>query len=63
VNVRTAIAVAEGPAFEPAPSALNGQNIGFDFNPTVDKIRVTSDADDTSGSIPTRAACSRGTRP
>jgi hypothetical protein len=46
VNVRTAIAVAEGPAFEPAPNALNSQNIGFDFNPTVDKIRVTSDADD-----------------
>ena len=46
VNVRTAIAVAEGPAFEPAPAALNSGNIGFDFNPTVDKIRVTSDADD-----------------
>ncbi|HEU0335001.1 MAG TPA: DUF4394 domain-containing protein, partial [Gaiellaceae bacterium] len=46
VNVQTAIAVAEGPAFEPANAALNSQNIGFDFNPTVDKIRVTSDADD-----------------
>lgn len=46
MNVRTAIAVAEGPAFELAPNALNSQNIGFDFNPTVDKIRVTSDADD-----------------
>jgi Domain of unknown function (DUF4394) len=46
VNVATAIAVAEGPAFELANSALNNQNIGFDFNPTVDKIRVTSDADD-----------------
>jgi hypothetical protein len=46
VNVATAIAVAEGPAFELAPAALNSQNIGFDFNPTVDKIRVTSDADD-----------------
>jgi hypothetical protein len=46
VNVRTAIAVAEGPAFESIPSALNSANIGFDFNPTVDKIRVTSDADD-----------------
>ena len=46
VNVQTAIAVAEGPAFESAPAALNSQNIGFDFNPTVDKIRVTSDADD-----------------
>ena len=46
VNVRTAIAVAEGPAFELAPAALNSGNIGLDFNPTVDKIRVTSDADD-----------------
>jgi hypothetical protein len=46
VNVKTAIAVAEGPAFETAPAALNSRNIGFDFNPTVDKIRVTSDADD-----------------
>jgi hypothetical protein len=46
VNVATAIAVAEGPAFELAPAALSSQNIGFDFNPTVDKIRVTSDADD-----------------
>jgi Domain of unknown function (DUF4394) len=46
VNVQTAIAVAEGPAFELMSNALNSQNIGFDFNPTVDKIRVTSDADD-----------------
>ena len=46
VNVATAIAVAEGPAFESMNAALNSQNIGFDFNPTVDKIRVTSDADD-----------------
>jgi hypothetical protein len=46
VNPGTAIAVAEGPAFEAAPAALEGDRIGFDFNPTVDKIRVTSDADD-----------------
>ncbi len=46
VNPRTAIAVAEGPAFELMATALNGDRIGFDFNPTVDKIRVTSDADD-----------------
>jgi Domain of unknown function (DUF4394)/Anti-sigma-K factor rskA len=46
VNPRTAIAVAEGPAFETAATALTGDRIGFDFNPTVDKIRVTSDADD-----------------
>jgi Domain of unknown function (DUF4394) len=46
VNPRTAIAVAEGPAFELMATALNGDRTGFDFNPTVDKIRVTSDADD-----------------
>lgn len=46
LNPRTAIAVAEGPAFETTPTALLGDRIGFDFNPTVDKIRVTSDADD-----------------
>jgi uncharacterized protein DUF4394 len=41
VNPQTAIAVAEGPAFTPA---LGGKSFGVDFNPTVDKIRVTSDA-------------------
>ncbi len=41
VNPRTGIAVSEGPAFTPA---LNGQSFGVDFNPTVDKIRVVSDA-------------------
>jgi Domain of unknown function (DUF4394) len=46
VNPRTAIAVAEGLAFETTPTALQGDRLGFDFNPTVDKIRVTSDADD-----------------
>ena len=35
-----------GPAFELMATALNGEKIGFDFNLTVDKIRVTSDADD-----------------
>jgi hypothetical protein len=38
---RTGIAVAEGPAVTPP---LNGRFFGVDFNPTVDKIRVTSDA-------------------
>lgn len=41
VNPSTAIAVAEGPAFTPA---LRGASFGVDFNPTVDKIRVVSDA-------------------
>ena len=41
VNIQTGIAVAEGPAFTPP---LTGKSFGVDFNPTVDKIRVTSDA-------------------
>jgi Domain of unknown function (DUF4394) len=41
VNPFTAIAVAEGPAFTPA---LRGRFFGWDFNPTVDRIRLTSDA-------------------
>jgi hypothetical protein len=40
VNPKTAIAVAEGPAFTPA---LRGKSFGVDFNPVVDKIRVVSD--------------------
>ena len=41
LNPRTAIAVAEGPAFTPA---LRGSWFGVDFNPTVDKVRVVSEA-------------------
>ena len=41
VSAVTGKAVAEGPAFTPA---LNGRFFGVDFNPTVDRIRVTSDA-------------------
>jgi Domain of unknown function (DUF4394) len=44
LNPRTAIAVPEGPSFDRMPSILPGTSNGFDFNPTVDKIRVTSDA-------------------
>ena len=40
LNPQTAIAVSEGPAFTPG---LRGGSFGVDFNPTVDKIRVTSD--------------------
>jgi hypothetical protein len=36
--------VPEGPSFDRTPSILPGTSNGFDFNPTVDKIRVTSDA-------------------
>jgi hypothetical protein len=46
LNPRTAIAVPEGPTFDRTPSILTGDKTGFDFNPTVDKIRVTSDARD-----------------
>ena len=41
LNPFTAIAVAEGPAFTPA---LRGRFFGWDFNPQVDRIRLTSDA-------------------
>src|SRR4029453_12401920 len=34
VNPQTAIAVAEGPAFEAPVGALTGDRIGFHFNPT-----------------------------
>jgi uncharacterized protein DUF4394 len=43
VNPQTGIVISEGPAFTPA---LGGTEAGFDFNPTVDKIRVTTDADE-----------------
>jgi hypothetical protein len=46
LNPRTAIAVPEGKSFDQSPSILAGNFNGFDFNPTVDKIRVTSDAAD-----------------
>ena len=43
LNTTTGAAKLVGPgAFTPA---LNGTRFGFDFNPTVDRIRVTSDAD------------------
>jgi hypothetical protein len=56
VNPRTAIALAEGPAFESMANALTGDRIGFDFNPTVDRIRVTSDADDNLRLVPDTGA-------
>ena len=40
VNPRTAIAVGEGPAIA---AGLSGTLFGVDFNPTVDRIRITSD--------------------
>jgi hypothetical protein len=48
VNPVSGIAIAEnvGPDGQPVPftPALRGTKFGVDFNPTVDKIRVTSDA-------------------
>jgi len=41
VNPKTAIVVAEAPAFTPA---LSGTSFGIDFNPVVDKIRAVSDS-------------------
>jgi Domain of unknown function (DUF4394) len=46
LNPGTAIAVPEGRSFDQSPSILAGSVNGFDFNPTADKIRVTSDAGD-----------------
>jgi hypothetical protein len=41
VNTMTGASTAVGGAFS---TALNGVEFGFDFNPTVDRIRVTSDS-------------------
>jgi len=40
----------------PIATALNGASFGFDFNPTVDRIRTTSDADQTLRLNPNNAA-------
>jgi hypothetical protein len=49
----TGRAVAEGPAFTPS---LNGRFFGVDFNPTVDRIRVTSDANQNLRLVPDTGA-------
>lgn len=43
VNTTTGVATAVGTATFATP--LNGTEFGFDFNPTVDRLRVTSDTD------------------
>jgi hypothetical protein len=53
VSPVTGRAVAEGPAFTPG---LNGRFFGFDFNPTVDRIRVTSDANQNLRLVPDTGA-------
>ena len=42
INRMTGAATQVGPAFS---TPLNGSSFGFDFNPTVDRIRVVSDVD------------------
>lgn len=42
INTVTGVATQVG---SPGAFTLNGAGFGFDFNPTVDRIRVTSDAD------------------
>jgi hypothetical protein len=42
INRMTGAATQVGPAFS---TPLNGSSFGFDFNPTVDRIRVISDVD------------------
>ncbi|MDZ4769496.1 MAG: DUF4394 domain-containing protein [Chloroflexota bacterium] len=44
INTGSGAASARGSAFSPA---LSGSSFGFDFNPTVDRIRTTSDARQT----------------
>jgi septal ring-binding cell division protein DamX len=63
VNVATAIAVAEGPAFEVAPAALNSQNTGSTSTRPWTRSASRATRTTASASTPTRAACSRRTRP
>jgi hypothetical protein len=53
VSPVTGRAIAEGPAFAPT---LNGRFFGVDFNPAVDRIRVTSDADQNLRLVPDTGA-------
>ncbi len=53
VSPVTGRAVAEGPA---SSTALNGRFFGVDFNPTVDRIRVTSDANQNLRLVPDTGA-------
>lgn len=53
VNPITGQAMQQGPDFN---VALNGSSFGFDFNPTVDRIRMVSDADQNLRGHPITAA-------
>ena len=54
VNPTTGAATPVGSG--PIATAMNGQSFGFDFNPTVDRIRVVSDADQDLRLNPNNAA-------
>ena len=53
INLTTGVATVVGTQFT---TLLNGTSFGFDFNPTVDRIRVTSEADQNMRLNPNNAA-------
>jgi hypothetical protein len=53
INTATGVATAIG---APGQFSLNGNSFGFDFNPTVDRIRVTSNLDQNLRLNPTNGA-------
>jgi hypothetical protein len=53
INAATGAATPVGPALSPG---LNGSSFGFDFNPTVDRLRIVSDADQNLRINPISAA-------
>lgn len=50
VDLKTGAATSVGAALNPA---LTGTDFGFDFNPTVDRLRLVSDADENLRLVPT----------
>jgi hypothetical protein len=44
IDTRTGVATPVGPRFGSPTVTLTGASFGFDFNPTVDRIRVVNDA-------------------
>ena len=53
INVSTGVATGVGPVLS---TLLNGSSFGFDFNPTVDRIRVVSDNEQNIAINPNTAA-------
>ncbi len=53
IDTTTAVATAVGPSFTPA---LVGGNIGFDFNPVPDRIRIHTDVEQNLRIVPTTGA-------